>query len=618
MTDVERASFLREGLAFNKEHNYGDTGRKRFWCAPRRKLLLTFFLVPLISGIALLLYLYAEPVLDRLPKFGIAPPADIERVRDFGILLQPDAHTARRAKTQCLSWTITKSLLSPDGVEKQVFQINGQFPGPTVEARSGDVLEIEVLNMSGEDISMHWHGLYMRGANDMDGPVGITQCGIPPGKKFTYTVPTGDQAGTFWYHAHSEAHRGEGLYGGLIIHDPAPATEYKQYDKEMLLMIGDWYHPQSLDVLAKFQSFKSEGFEPCPDSLLINGMGQFVCSNAVPSQPVNCTDVAKPQLNLDKRLTYRFRVVNIGSMTGVTLTVPGASLQVINVDGGLPIVAQKASSVGALYPAERMDIIVSWEKNSLAQETALHVQLDDEYFMEPNHALTPTQAFAISSKTYGKVTSQPEEETVPSSFNLREAKGLKLSEPLPEPDHKFMIWSVVEVLDHNHGIPQGVVNRTSWQPQSTPILALPRSEWDKNQLVAWTGVKSSWVELTINNIDGTGHPFHLHGHDFYVIGTHEGNGGWDYYNPYNDAKPRGGPFNFIDPLKKDTVYVPAYGYVVLRFLADNEGMWALHCHIMWHQASGMSMAFQVFGDEVEGLSQSEGAVKTREQCKKWK
>lgn len=26
-------------------------------------------------------------------------------------------------------------------------------------------------------------------------------------------------------------------------------------------MVGDWYHPQSIDVLAKFQSFKSEGFE---------------------------------------------------------------------------------------------------------------------------------------------------------------------------------------------------------------------------------------------------------------------------------------------------------------------------------------------------------------------
>jgi len=129
--------------------------------------------------------------------------------------------------------------------------------------------------------------------------------------------------------------------------------------------------------------------------------------------------------------------------------------------------------------------------------------------MEPNHALTPTQSFSIFSELSGEPSSQGGTEEVAASFSLREAKGLKLSEPLPEPDRKFMIWSVVEVLDHNHGIPQGVVNRTSWQPQSTPILGLPRSEWDKNQLVAWTGAKSSWVELTINNIDGTGHPFHL-------------------------------------------------------------------------------------------------------------
>lgn len=66
-------------------------------------------------------------------------------------------------------------------------------------------------------------------------------------------------------------------------------------------------------------------------------------------------------------------------MTGVTLTMPGASLRVINVDGGLPIIAEKASSVGVLYPAERMDMIVSWEKNALAKDTALHVQLDNEY-----------------------------------------------------------------------------------------------------------------------------------------------------------------------------------------------------------------------------------------------
>ncbi len=38
-----------------------------------------------------------------------------------------------------------------------------QFPGPTIEARSNDVLEIEVFNFADEEVSLHWHGLHMKG-----------------------------------------------------------------------------------------------------------------------------------------------------------------------------------------------------------------------------------------------------------------------------------------------------------------------------------------------------------------------------------------------------------------------------------------------------------------------
>lgn len=39
----------------------------------------------------------------------------------------------------------------------------GQFPGPTIEARSGDILEVNVWNLVEEGVSIHWHGLHMRG-----------------------------------------------------------------------------------------------------------------------------------------------------------------------------------------------------------------------------------------------------------------------------------------------------------------------------------------------------------------------------------------------------------------------------------------------------------------------
>lgn len=211
-------------------------------------------------------------------------------------------------------------------------------------------------------------------------------------------------------------------------------------------------------------------------------------------------------------------------------------------------------------------------------------------------------------------TKRPPRDIVP--FDLREARGPRLDSELPAPDRLYMIFAVVEILSHNHFIPKGYINHTMWIPQETPLLALDRTEWDSHQLVPWTGSEPVWVELTINNIDTQGHPFHLHGFDFYVVASYEGLGGWDYYNPFSVPwkPPRGGDVNVVDPLMRDTIYVPPYGYVILRFRADNEGIWVLHCHILWHQASGMNMAFQVMGD-ANGLGGSAAGRSAADYCK---
>jgi len=334
---------------------------------------------------------------------------------------------------------------------------------------------------------------------------------------------------------------------------------------------------------------------------------------ATPGAPVNCSEIQKPWLLLDKKHRYRFRVVNIGSMTGVSLTIPDSEMNVIQVDGGLPVVSHPANSVGVLYPAERVDFVVSWSEPVVDTDTEMILTLDAEYFLRPNFALTPTQSFLLAAESVNKRSTDSPTDIV--GFDLRQAKGPLLTNPLPDAQQFFMIYSVVEILNRLNSIPKGFINHTTWEPQSVPLIALDHEDWNRHQLVPWSGPESTWVELTINNIDTSGHPFHLHGFDFYVIASYEGNGGWDYYNPFEPSRaPRGGPFNLIDPIRKDTVYVPAYGYVVIRFLADNEGIWALHCHILWHQASGMSMAFQVLGDEHKGLSESAAGMSAKEHC----
>ncbi len=56
-----------------------------------------------------------------------------------------------------------------------------------MQVNLGDRLIIHLTNKLGnETTSLHFHGIYQVGTSFMDGPVGVTQCPIPPGQTFTY------------------------------------------------------------------------------------------------------------------------------------------------------------------------------------------------------------------------------------------------------------------------------------------------------------------------------------------------------------------------------------------------------------------------------------------------
>ncbi len=96
------------------------------------------------------------------------------------------------AKTVTYNWALTWVNRSPDGFSRPVIGINNQWPCPSIEADIGDRIVINVENKLGnETSSIHFHGLFQRGTNGMDGPVGVTQCPIPVGEKFTYDFKVG-------------------------------------------------------------------------------------------------------------------------------------------------------------------------------------------------------------------------------------------------------------------------------------------------------------------------------------------------------------------------------------------------------------------------------------------
>lgn len=490
--------------------------------------------------------------------------------RSLNVRLHQEAHSTRDATTQHLSWRITSGLRSPDGVQKRVYLINDQFPGPVIQARPGDRLVINVENgLEDESTAIHWHGLHMRGANDMDGAIGITQTPILPGASFTYNFNISDhQHGTFWYHAHDQVQRADGLYGGVVVHE---AKEKEQADTvEHLLMIGDWYHRTGDQVLAWYMRAASFGNEPVPDSLLVNGIGAYNCSNAVQARPVDCHSVLPPVFSLDLEHHNVLRVVNTGSFAAIGLRLPGLDLV-------------QADSI--IWPGQRLDIHIP-SQGLRTTNVTLEIELSHENFKYPNSALTSIQQFPVRAEPPRKVLPAPAAISSPP----------KTPDIPATADVTILLYSATQILSHLDNVPHGFLNHTSWKPAPTALIATNRTDWDTNQLVPFVPCVSNrhlWVDIVLNNLDEDSHPFHLHGYTFYVLASHTATQGWGSYNPHNSGDPPGGPLDIDNPPFMDTVYVPRRGYVVLRFLADNPGIWMFHCHILWHQASGMAMAFEV-------------------------
>lgn len=257
--------------------------------------------------------------------------------------------------------------------------MTGAFPGPTIEARSGDRVVVHVHNnLKDEGLAIHWHGLSLNGFNSMDGAIGFTQCPIAAGSDFIYDFKIGDdEQGTFWWHSHAEVQRGDGLYGGLVIHKPG----VKPKQKEALVLVGDWFHRNQTEIFNWYFDWGSLGNEPVPDSLLINGRGRYNCSMAVPARPIVCKQQSGedllPLLQNKPNDAVKLRVINTGTVAGVTLRADGATMQPVAVDGGFAVKEEPGRSVGILYPGERTDFLVKWDGVG-EQNYQFHVDLDEE------------------------------------------------------------------------------------------------------------------------------------------------------------------------------------------------------------------------------------------------
>ncbi|KAK5628579.1 hypothetical protein RRF57_004294 [Xylaria bambusicola] len=462
------------------------------------------------------------------------------------------------AATITYNWEVTWVWAAPDGFGRPVIGINNTWPCPIIEASIGDTVVVNLLNKLGnETTGMHFHGINQINSNAMDGSVGSSQCPLPPNYSITYSF-TANEAGTYWYHSHNMGQYPDGFRGPLIIHNPDDPY-ISDYDVDMVLTVSDWYHKQSKELVTKMLQPNNTKFEPPrPESALVNeGAGK----------------------------TYRVRILNFSALTSAFVVFNALQMQIIMVDG--TYVRKEAANQLHLMAAQRYDVLIKIGDSSL-QNYPFLVALDTNTDFTAKDATPPV---AYHTNFTGQLINDPKgnlngESVIPEFFPQDDSLLIPFDEqPAFGPVTKQWVLDFDYCRDSNN-YPRACFNNRTFIDQKVPTLYSVVSLGANNtevsaygQVGAFTVGYNEVLEIVINNHDTAIHPFHLHGHQFQIIGRPKSDGGvW-----------KGNKVIPATPVRRDTVAVFANSHVVLRILANNPGVFLLHCHIEWHVEMGLTV-----------------------------
>ncbi|CAL8099073.1 unnamed protein product [Orchesella dallaii] len=279
------------------------------------------------------------------------------------------------SKTICIELVARFGHASPDGVLKEIITINGQFPGPTIRAARGDILNIRVRNLlldsSGvmHPTSVHFHGIEMRHTPWFDGPEQVTQCPIPYKGYMDYSFKL-VQSGTYWYHSHHAWQYIDGFWGLLIVENSPAMTEVHSYNDEFSITLMDWHH-RSGEVLSKLlhlprtNPHPEAGRVPLPDSALLNGRGNADCLQVATNNNLQCDETKTRSITIFRVVpgwTYRIRVVNPSAHASFNFSIDGHRLKAIEVDGVDTVETSPVDAV-TIWPAQRYSFLVTMDWN---------------------------------------------------------------------------------------------------------------------------------------------------------------------------------------------------------------------------------------------------------------
>nr|CDN40973.1 Ascorbate oxidase [Nicotiana benthamiana] len=534
------------------------------------------------------------------------------------ILLElSSSRSVMAAKTRHFKWNVEYIHWSPDGEESVVMGINGQFPGPTIRANTGDTVAVHLTNkLHTEGVVIHWHGIRQIGTPWADGTAAISQCAINPGETFLYRFKV-DKAGTYFYHGHYGMQRSAGLYGSLIVEVGEGEKEPFHYDGEFNLLLSDWWHKgsheQEVDLSSNPLRWIGE-----PQTLLINGRGQYNCSLAA--------QFSKPPLSLCKlrggeqyapeilrvrpNKIYRLRVASTTALASLSLAIGGHKMVVVEADGNYvqPFSVQDMD----IYSGESYSVLFKTDQDP-TKNYWISINVRGREPKTPQ-GLTLLNYLPNSASKFP--TSPPPIAPLWNDYNHSKSFSNKIfalmgsPKPPPQNHRRIILLNTQNKID---GYTKWAINNVSLVLPTTPYLGSiryginafdakpPPDNFPKDYDVLKQAPNSNstygngvyllkfntTIDIILQNANALAkdvseiHPWHLHGHDFWVLGYGEGK--------FSEKDVKN--FNLKNPPLRNTAVIFPFGWTALRFVTDNPGVWAFHCHIEPHLHMGMGVVF---------------------------
>ncbi|CAA0836333.1 Laccase-7 [Striga hermonthica] len=504
--------------------------------------------------------------------------------------------------------------------------VNGSLPGPTIRVREGDTLIVHVLNMSPYNLTIHWHGVFQLLSGWADGPEYATQCPIRPGHSYTYKFTITRQEGTLWWHAHVQWLRAT-VYGALIIR-PRSGRPYpfpKPY-REVPILLGEWWNANVIDV--ENQALATGAAPNISDAYTINGQ---------PGDLYSCSSNKTYQLHVVRGKTYLLRIINAAMNNQLFFKIAAHKLTVVAVDAAYT--NPYSTDVVVVAPGQTTDVLLTADQSPARYYMAAHPYISVANVPFDN---TTTTGILVYNDAPSSGSSRPIMPVLPA-FNdtptahkfFTNLTGLTTSPfwlPVPNRVDERMFVTVglgLAACDRpGNSTCQGPfgmrlaasMNNASFRfpnklsmleaffrnnvngvyttdfPDNPPVRfdytnannTVNRALLNTTKSTKVKKVKfNSTVEIVLQNTALLGienHPIHLHGFNFYVLAQGFGN-----YNANVDSKK----FNFQNPQERNTIAVPVGGWAVIRFRANNPGVWLMHCHLDVHLPWGLATAFVV-------------------------